>query len=70
MSIMLYLMGKGRGLRMPKTNGQPDSMGIRWEGDVLNARRSVEEALTTPHVQPPDPPVEPRPLYWPKRFRG
>ena len=31
-------------LRMPRTHGQPDESGIRYDGDVLTGKISVEEA--------------------------
>jgi len=31
-------------LRMPRTDGKPDSMGARYEGAVLNGKVSVQEA--------------------------
>lgn len=42
MSLVCYFGRRKQELRMPKG---PDSLGIRYEGEVLEGRKSVEEAL-------------------------
>jgi len=45
MSVCGYFNRRGPGLRMPKTNGEPDALGISHQGEVLNGNSSVDEAF-------------------------
>jgi len=45
MSVCGYFNRRGPGLRMPKTNGEPDALGISHQGEVLSGNISVDEAF-------------------------
>jgi hypothetical protein len=46
MSISGYFSKRTPELRMPKVEeGQPDSAGIIWHGDVMTGKLSVQEAF-------------------------
>ena len=45
MSVCGYFNKRGPGLKMPKSNGEPDGLGIRYRGRVLNGTISVDEAF-------------------------
>ena len=67
MSIYGYFSKQKRETRMPRTDGQPDSIGARYEGDVLTGRTSLElafdrQALKALSTIRQDSPVCARPL--------
>jgi hypothetical protein len=45
MSVCGYFNKRGPGLKMPKTEGKPDALGIKYEGPVLNGSMSVDDAF-------------------------
>ena len=44
MSITSYLFNV-RDFHMPRAGAQPDPLGIRWQGQVLQGRRGVVETI-------------------------
>ena len=45
MSITAYFGKRRAGLRMPRKDGVDPATGLRYEGDVLNGKLSVTEAI-------------------------
>jgi len=45
MSVLAYFKKRDSGLKMPDSDKQPDSLGIRYEGELLNGKITVDEAF-------------------------
>jgi len=45
MSVLGYFKKRDSGLKMPDSEKQPDSLGIRYEGELLNGKITLEDAL-------------------------
>lgn len=50
MSVTGYFSNT-RDPRMPKADAQPDSLGIVWQGQVLDGSSGVREAIDHSHIQ-------------------
>jgi hypothetical protein len=51
MSVLGYFKKRDSGLKMPDSEKQPDSLGIRYEGELLNGKITVDEALAREKAQ-------------------